>query len=381
MTTTSFPIPLMSRSALEASGCPHRYKQIYVLGYQDDSLFSRRGTAFHRCVRLYIQRLVDLQLAGGDQEEADKAFLEGVRDVRLAPSLVHEVRDVFDRFTQNFDFNVGAYVHHEDRILRTEADVPYQFEPDLVYAHSDRNELEVPDWKTYYRTLPEAQVRQLVQTRYYIWAAMQEWPGFETYRFTMEFPRLNQKTSVVFKASDFAELDREVRAMDASRQALHEDRGEKAWPAIPGDECSFCGLDCPRLKDGQSGFVRVNDKASFDKVAQEKLAHEQRDKALTAALKGYVTINGPQNVNGEVFAHFPSMKRSYPAATVVDRMREKRMSPEFTVSASSLKKAFKDNAGLENDLMAVCDAKPSSRFSHTSEKKAAEKLGGDEDEE
>lgn len=369
-------IPVARRSALETSSCGHRYKAIYVDGLNDDSDYSRRGVAFHAIKKCYIKRLAAAK-DEMDESEAIAAFEEGIRETVCPPHLVPELRDLWDRHVQHFSLDLEAYIDTEALRVRFDAPVPYQYVPDLEYAHFHENTLEVIDFKTYYVGFTERHARELLQTRMYIWGAMQEHPGFQTYRMTYNFVRLNQFTSVTFDKDDFAMLDREIRAMDAARRARH---AANDWTAVPGEVCGFCQLACPVMDDPRRSLLRVKDASDFANVAGGLIVREQTDKAVAKALKQFVALHGPQDVSGEIFDFRTQVERKYPGAAVVDFIRGKGLEPVFTVSASALKTMFKSILGLEEGLGPMEMRKDKPRFGHKSWKTALSEKAGDDEE-
>lgn len=369
-------IPIMTRSMLEASECGFRLNEVYNKGMNDSSLVSRRGSAYHAVKAAYVKRLAAANVEM-DAEEATLAFQEGIVESKCPPQLVAEVRNIFDRHVQHFTLDRQAYHSTEDRVVRRDAPVPYILEADLIYIWTARNEVEVQDDKTYYVGFSEAHARELLQTRYYVWAAMQECPGFQTYRFTYNFVRLNTCVSVTFDASDFDMLDREIRAWESSRRERY---AKQDWEAVPGDVCAFCSLDCPVMDDPRRVAVRVNTPDSFQMAAGRLLVMKKEMKALTASLKSYATVEGAQDVNGEVFAFRPSVSKSYPVFDVVDAMRQRNVALPVYISGSALKPAFKVAPDLVRDLALVEASKTTNRFGSKSVKADTKTKKSDDDE-
>lgn len=371
-------IPVMSRSALEASKCGFRYHEVYVKGRSDESPFSLRGTAFHLAARRYTERLVKAHTPM-DAEEARLAFQEAIAEAKTPPQLVAETRELFDRWSQHFTLDLEAYVECESKVIRKDGIGAWEFTPDLVYAHQDRNELEIIDWKSYFRALSDAQAKTLLQPRFYALAAMKEWPGFATYRFTLGFVRLNRFVSVVFTPDDQDDLEREVQAIEAGRLKRHETQD---WTPQAGEVCAFCQLACPLFTTPETtGYVRVNSDESFQAWGQTLIAQEKRRKVLQSALKSYVAINGPQVVNGEVFQFTSSTKRSYEAAALFSRLTELGITAAFSITASALKALVKIHPSLDEKLRpCLHESLGSARFGHKSLKSSLTEREDDDDE-
>ncbi len=355
-------LPVLDRSGAEAAACGHRYNQLYNLGVQDDSEYSLRGVACHVVKRKYVDRLVAAQTEM-DLEEAQLAFQEGIAEVKLPPQLIAEVHNIFFRHAQHFALRLDSFMAAEHRRVNMDVPLPYKFEPDLEYIHAERNEVEIDDGKSYYRAFTDAQAREQFQTIYYIWAAMQEYPGYAHYRMTYSFWRLNQYATTVFEASDFPMLDEIVHAYDLARRRRYETND---WTPTAGEQCGFCNLACPLMVNPVLAHPRVNSKESFRDVASRLIVLEKETKRIKDALKTYVIVEGEQDVSGEIFRFRPSVSRTFPAGNVVDAIRAKGHQPDFTVSASSLKVLFKAIPSLEQDLAGSEKRKESARFGHRS---------------
>lgn len=351
-------LPVMSRSALEASQCGHRYNEIYVQGRKDESEISVRGTTLHACGKRYVTRLAAAQTPM-DIGESEAAFLEGCAETGVPAQLVPEVRNVWARHVEHFELNLEAYVAAEEKRVNTTARIPYEFKPDLEYVFYHESRVEIWDMKSYYVAFSDAVARELVQTRYYMWAAMQEYPGFQTYQMTYWFPRLNRFAVASFSHEEFGVLDQEIQAMEVSRRRRHLDND---WSALPGDVCTFCSLKCPVLDNPKTGLLRVNNLDDYKRIAGRLIVEKKWQSEAQKALKRWSTINGPVDVGGIVFAHRTGQKISYPAAAVVDEMRARGVHPVFFVSKSSLKDHFKVTPRLEVELEPLAITKTTNSF-------------------
>lgn len=356
-------IPLMTRSGLEASQCGHRFNSLYNLGMEDDSPFSLRGTAVHTWKKLYIKGLMVRQVPA-DYGIAKWAFEEAIRHEKTPPQLVPEVWNIVSRHAQNFALDLEHFIAVEDRRQRVDADLPYQYEPDLEYAFPTY--IETIDTKTYYVAMTEAQVRDNFQTHFYIWAAMQEYPNYEVFRFTYDFVRLNVMVSVEFTRTEHeAAFDAEVRAWEAGRRQRYIDND---WTAQAGDVCGFCNLACPLTDDPARAYIRVKSDADKQKNGQLIIVLEKELKARKKAQKASVTKDGPIDVHGEVFAFRTHDKVSYPGNVVVDTVRQLGEEPGFRVSKSALKWLFAHVPHLDTDLAPHAIVKTQPRFGHKSVK-------------
>ncbi len=355
-------LPLPTRSGLEAAQCGHRYDALYNKGMVDESPYSLRGTAFHTWLRLYVTVLAR-QKERMDATIARACFHEAIRLEKTPTNLIGEVRDLVDRHAEHFELDLDRFYAAEEHRVMLNAPVPHVYRPDYEYVDFHANEIEVFDAKTYYVAYTEVQAAQVFQVRYNIWAAMQQFPKFDLFRFTFDFVRLNKKVSVQFHRDQFDELDREVRAAEAMRRQRYADQD---WTAVAGEVCTFCHIACPVLDDSRRALVRVNGPEDANVNGQFILVLERELKLRKKAQKGYAVLNGAVNVNGEIFDHYTSVERTYSGAAVVDMVRSLGEEPSFDVSHSRLKGMLKRIKHLADDLLPIQRTKDKARFVHKS---------------
>lgn len=306
------------RSQAETFGCPHRYDQIYNKGADDTGDEAQRGRAFHACAWVYVERLTQAQVTS-DAAIADDAFNGGIQVTGCPDHLMEEVHGLFYRFAERFELNLQAILVAE-RLIRGAG---RQFTPDLVYVHP--GELEILDWKTYYRTLTEAQARKELQLKWYLVEAKKVWPGFDRYRFTHEFVRLHTSTSLVFTADEVDAFEGQVQA---SIDAIEEAKRTGEYPAIPGSHCGLCRVVCPLVDDPKRLPVRFVSSDQAKAGAGEMLALRQRSNALRQSLDSYCQEHGPVVVEGQEFLHVSGVTSKWSAADVVEFLEGRAVSVE-----------------------------------------------------
>lgn len=368
-------LPVLRRSAMQsAKSCLFRYNQLWNLHVPDQNDFSLRGIGFHSCAHRYIERLVHAQLEQ-DAEEAKLAFTEGIASALIPAHLVPEVREIFYGWAERFGLSLQRFVAAEEHQIGKNQQT---FTPDLVYA--DGACLEIIDFKTYWATLTEEQVRNDWQVRFYIYNAQRIWPNFPTYRFTHSYVRFGTNVSVEFQPSDLAAFADEVEAIVATIQEATE-RNE--WPATAGSDCPVCSLKCPLADNPAVTPVRFTVPQQAQMVGSWLLADDSRRRAAQKALKAYCAANGPLRIGEMTFDNRPTQTRTYPIEDVMKILQargimgafDKDTSPGLTISHSALSKLFRAYPALESDLLPVQQAKTTYRFS-------AKKPGvGDEDDE
>lgn len=324
------------RSALETfDGCPYRYDVLYntcqscgrrrelhdgsrcqeFVPIEDKGDESQRGIGFHEAAFRYIDRLARAGL-DFDAEEADLAFREGVALTQLAPHLLPDVRNLWDRHTSTFRLHRGAYLSAEER-QETER---FTWIPDLVYIFPNR--VTIKDWKTYYKGLTPEQARKEFQLKFYLVQAMDIWPGFDEYEFVFVFVRLGFEVSVVLTPAEVEQFRPEVEAITLS---MDEAARTNNYPAIQGSHCGLCRLKCPLADNPLKLPVRFVSQDQAEQAFGRVLMLEQEVKALKKALAAWCNAEGPLVYNGQEYAHRPNQSKEYPAAELIDFLRDRRV--------------------------------------------------------
>ena len=361
------------RSELQAvdDGCLHRYRTIWRDGVDDSSDIALIGIGFHSIKHRYILRLLE-QHTPSDVEEARAAFEEGVVAVQTPSRLLPELRNLWDYHAEGFTLALDRFVAAEER----SSSGSVTWAPDLVLAHAETSELEIKDDKSGWAPpLTEDELRGLFQARVYSYYGMQRWPGFHTYRFTINAIRWGKSTSVVFTQQELDNIERELQAYIAIIEAAER---ANAWPAVAGPACRFCALACPLVDNPVVMPQRFLERTQAEAVGAWVLAAEQRIRQAKKALKSYCASHGPVNVNGVEWNNRPVEGRSYPIQSVLDLLQKRGVAGGFeqeglTISHSSLSKLFKQFPTLVTELAPYALTKQSYRFS-------AKRPGGDEDE-
>jgi hypothetical protein len=345
----------LRRSAVEAYGCPFRYQQIHLNNVDDTGDESLRGRAFHAAAWIYVLRLAAKQ-ATADHEEAQLALREGIRTIGCPDPLIAPVTKLWDRFVGRFELDLDAFLQAEEIVKRGRR----TFRPDLVYARP--GELEIKDWKTYYKGLTETQARAELQPQWYLVEAKQAWPGFARYRFTYVFVRLGYEVSIVFTPE---EIDAMEAGVQGSIDAVVEAEAQGIFPALPGSHCTLCRINCPVVDDPARTPIRVTTEAEALDVFGQVLALEQRRKTLVKALGAYVKVEGPLALRGQIYQHVPTDSRRFPMDAVVEQVPDAARQALVTVSATGLKPIWRKLTDMPGALLERAIATRGWRFRHS----------------
>lgn len=359
--------------AIDTQGCLHRYKAMWIDGVDDSSDVSLVGIAFHAIQHAYTEKLVGAKL-GQDYDLAMEAFTEGLASSQTPSRLIPEVQNIWKWHAESFELQLDRFVTAEERGSGGNV----AFAPDLVYAHPERNSLEIIDFKTgWHPPVSEEELKVLFQARCYARYSQERWKNFDKYEFTLNAVRFRKSVTVSFTPDELdAAVDAEVNAAIA---IIEEAVRTNTFPATPGPSCRFCTLACPVADQTITLPKRILEE-QIPSVAQFVLVAEKQLKTIKAALKAAVATYGPATVNGMVFANRPSESVSYPVDAVMEVLRMRGMAGAFedasnrdlTLSRSALSKLFKAYPGLENDLLPVRQSRTSYRF-------GAKVVGSDED--
>jgi hypothetical protein len=347
---------VLRRSALESFSCPFRYRQIYVDGVPDDSDEAIRGRAFHAAARRYIHALWQTRQRE-DLQLAEQAFAEGMVEERTPAHLLPEVGDLFwQRWAPDFELDLDAYLSAEEQQVDS---LGYTWTPDLLYAYDDL--LEIPDFKTYWIGFSDAQARHELQGRFYAASARRLYPGFAKYRIRFDFVRWGFSASATFDTADLDQVDAELAI---TRQQIERAHAENAWPAVPGQHCGFCRLECPVVNDARLAPVRISSAEDAQRIAGQLLVLQQAATARRKALEAWCAGEGPVTIGGREWAHRPSAVTTFPIAAVMQILIDQGVTPTFSVSKSALRTYLttKRFAHVRPDLEALATITHGTKF-------------------
>lgn len=350
------------KPTIDSTGCLYRYRKIWMEGVDDASDVSLVGIAFHAVNHAYIEKLLAAQLEQ-DFELAQEAFIEGVAAAQTPSRLLPQVQDVWKWHAESFELQRDRFVAAEERGSAGAVG----FAPDLVYAHPERNALEIIDFKSgWHPPLSVEELKVLFQARVYSKYGMERWPGFDKYEFTLVAVRFRKSVTVSFTPAEFDAIEVEVRGAIATiEEAIRTD----TFPATPGPSCAFCELACP-VADQQLTLPKRLLVEQIPTAAEFVLVAGKQLQAIKKVLKAAVATHGPVTVNGVTFDNRPSEQVSYPVDAVMEVLKLRGMAGAFedaskqdlTLSKSALAKLFKAYPVLEQDLAPVKKTKVSYRF-------------------
>jgi hypothetical protein len=350
------------RGACTMPGC---HCQAYV-PLEDRGDEANRGIAFHECAARYIERLAAKQLEA-DHEEATEAFREGIEASRPAPHLLPQISKLWQKFTGWFQLDLAAYYaaelkqhtcsgrgcghsekdHKDGRCTRCRCQQfqpGFTWTPDLIYVRP--GEIEIKDWKTYYKGLTETQARDEFQLKFYLVEAMRIWPNFARYKFTFDFVRLGFEVSVTLTPEEIEAFQAEVEAIQAG---MAQARAVGIYPATPGAQCGLCRLRCPVVDAGDRLPVRVQTADQAAEMFGRLMVLEQERKALKKALGGWAATEGAVVCRGQEYVHQSQTSYSVTMADV-DPFVGQHQHELVRFGLSALKPIWKKRTDMPADL-------------------------------
>lgn len=347
------------RPTIDASGCLHRYRKIWMEGVDDTSDVATVGIAFHAVNHAYVEKLMEARL-GQDFELAQEAFVEGIAASQTPSRLVPAVHDVWKWHAETFELKTERFVTAEER--GSVGDVG--FTPDLVYANPERNAIEIVDFKSgWHPPMSVEELKALFQARVYAAYGQQRWPHFSAYEFTLVAVRFRKSVTVSFTPEELDAVRLEVAGAIATiEEAIRTD----TFPATPGPSCHFCTLQCP-IADQQVTVPKRLDIQQYHALGGWLLVAEKQLRAAKKLMKNACGVFGAATVNGMVWDNRPSTSVAYPLDAVMEVLKARGgmgafEDPSLTISKSALAKLFKQFPQLETDLKPFAQEKTSYRF-------------------
>jgi hypothetical protein len=315
---------VLRRSALESfDGCPHRFNVLYNLCLCGHTRQDHTDGTGECCGQVKRKGLVAV----------DAGPLP--RHVPCDCEAFRPVEDKGDESQRGIAFHEIAF-RYIDRLARLGLETDrFTWIPDLVYVYPNR--VTIKDWKTYYKGLTPDQARSEFQLKFYLLQAKDIWPGFEEYEFVFVFVRLGYEVSVVLRPDDIEAFRPEVEAITL---AMAEAARTGNFPAIQGSHCGLCRLKCPLADNPMKLPARFQTTEQAQQAFGRLLTLEQEVKALKKGLAAWCMTEGPLHYRGQEYLHKSSTSRRYPAAAVIDFLRErgtdKSLIEAITISHSAL---------------------------------------------
>lgn len=340
-------MPRYSYSAINTYlNCPRQFLLAYVeRREQPRTEAAAVGTEVHECVAEYVRHLV----RAGLQTDLDYIASLGVSS---------DARGVLETFAGTHLFEPGDYLVEHRHQVRLAEDVDYSGVIDLLRDRGE--ELDITDYKSFWRALSQSEVESSLQLRGYALLAFDLFPDARRVNCRMDFVRLGVVREMTLEREDAdavrQELLRHVSAIEKAKEA-----GD--FPARPGGHCEWCGGkgDCPALASGLEAITCAADAAA---LADEYIVLEARRREIQGLLKPYVTREGALARNGLVVGYHTSDGVSYdlPALVSVLERAGYGILDYVRPDATAIKKAAKADSALAEALTAIARDASKSTF-------------------
>lgn len=331
----SSPVPIgtraLSPSKIETLQCPHRYRELYVLGNKPpgaEAIELAVGTLVHEVAANYVKELRDTK------RQTDHAVLETIAATAWAqrphriPAGKYDDWALFMNNLQEFIADPETLIDAELRLAFndqwedrawTDDDVAFGGMIDMagIRGTGENAVAYARDWTTA-AISGQFAAKKDYQLRFYGLLLSRAY-HIDSVHITTHSLRTGATREVDLDGFDHDETERRIRGERARLEALLESDPRFAWPAIPNSQCGICQLACPEYEQSRLQDVPLR----FDTADQARMALntltvlDSRRKALTTALKGYVTFHGAVESNGMEAAMRPRESRSYPIQQVV----------------------------------------------------------------
>jgi len=287
----------LSFSRLKAYACPYRFQKLYLEGVAEPvGDLAHIGGDVHRLIRDSL--VADYPMAEvGEARPGD--------DLPPSPAVMDEAENLFAVWVEKFDMAgmdpIGVEVRAEALL-----DDMTPFRGYLDLACEWQGTLVIYDWKTSWH-MPSS-LGDDPQLATYAWLGIEKWPEYAgtdvlLRQYYARFGRYVEAqispagvSNVAFTLSRFAER---LKAADAS----------VAWPANPCEQCGFCRLTCPLVRE----IVRPpQDAQGAENLAGLASALSDQYDAARDALKVWCDEHGAVSAAGHTWSFVQNEQRYCP---------------------------------------------------------------------
>lgn len=366
------PVPTgtraLSPSKIETLQCPHRYRQLYVLGQEPPALEAVElavGTLIHEVAAMYVSHLRDRK------RQTDHAALQAYADAAWE----HRPHRIPEQHRADFFGFVGVLeqqVFEPETILEAEHRVTFAEDwttiawgdqlaawggmVDVVGVRGAGEDAEIYaiDWTT--AAISGAfGVKKNLQLRMYAMLLGREY-GIERVTISARSLRTGAEQTMTLDAADHAEtFERLTRERERLAELLDLDP-RFPWPAVPNSQCGICLLKCPIYEESLKGDLplRLENREDAASALQQVVLLDAKRKGLMAILKAYAAFHGPVESGGMEAASRPIEKRDYPTARVAELLRAGGIDPYLVLKLD--RKALTSQTKKDKDLRADVEA-------------------------
>jgi hypothetical protein len=291
---------------------------------------AERGIWAHEFLEQYVRHLLDIQ-KGQEISFGETLFDELWRSHPMPPESKAELYDLTVGYIRQAQFDIERVVEPEmsvnlDWNLRTLDDpfdkrIWFRARMDLLSLIGDEVAL-VEDYKTSWRIKSETELRDDRQALIYAWVAFYLFDSVEQVKIRFRYVRYKKASEVTFNRTDTDHIERMLREVSdqiEQRVSMNEPP-EKAWPAIPGEVCTFCPVQCPLIRNLVDSDQLVTTQDQANQLAQEYVALDRAYEKHKKLLKAWVDERGPIEVNGKSVGYYVEERKKYPSKMIIDTL-------------------------------------------------------------
>jgi len=293
----------ISTSKIRAAECPYYFKHDYSDRSNDKDATTPAnlltGRLAHKIIDAYDKNLIANHLTS-DFELFRQIFEQEWENRQYIPESEY---DDLNLFMTAF---VEAHSLDLDHILGTEMKMAFDWGLNPVEYHSEAawlrmildNALYYPerglavatDYKTGRFMPSEGKQKKNLQTTVYPLGLFLANPHIDRVTMVFHYIRYNWKQTFEFSREDLKGLDDKLKGFtERMLQIMNNPKAE--FPAIRGENCGICRLDCPLIL---MGVKPIQTKEYATQVAMQIEALKQKAKSLDGELKNYTQATGEE---------------------------------------------------------------------------------------
>ncbi|AZS49240.1 putative DNA repair protein [Bacillus phage vB_BpsS-140] len=359
--------------------CPKKFYETYEEGLNEESKYTRMGTAVHGVMEDYF-----IAIGEGKSVDVDQLFRDwwekygptGLEDYIACKTMVSNYLDRTDK-----NPNIIAL---EYEFTTTINGIPVSGTIDRI-DRVDENTIRIIDYKTNLRPFTDAELAESVQFQMYVLAVLQDeikeqLGGFDTVVCTYEMLRLGYQQSIMFKPQELENFA-EWLSIIWTKMLTGMDRK----PTI-NKYCSFCSIKhkCATYKDIVNNDPIIDADSPIEEQAKElqmvkdkiKLLKSRED-MINGNLKELISQSGGEVVIGDrVYKTSSSTRKSYPSHDVIRMLAMNGMSDKIgdmvSFSPTSINNLAKNDKVLGEKLFGLANVSYTSPSITSRKKKKGE---------
>jgi len=365
-------LPMSYSRAGKFQDCPARFKaEVLDKVSAPKTLPLLVGSFMHSVLDSYTKHLVRTGRKS-DYDEMESIFIKAWTSPRaragIPQVLYDECHDLMVRTRE------GVVIEDPGRVVGSEIEIALR--EDLaktawlakdVFLRMKIDRLELgPEWDALvwdYKTGHSIDALEgNMQLRLYALGVKAILPEVRSMRAALYYPRMGATRECELVDGDAEKAHRWIMGVSDEIERM---RASGVWPATPGRACADCPVfeDCPARKLAASTLPPNNADEAEELLAKYVLVDRER-KDLQERLSAWIGANGPVTANGVMALMNPAREYEYPLPGLQRLLegRGLRWTDYVKADSTALKKAWRGDRTLEDDLKAIAVEKTQTRF-------------------